>query len=220
VSVGRRSGTRRGSARRIALGTLVLAVSGCSLVGYPSGRGDGSDAPAIVPASPVTRPPSRESLPPAADERIADRGPTAAGLPAPDDPVWRIPEGVRAPDPGHVYEVFGVTYRVLMNAAGYDERGQASWYGDEFDGRPTATGETFDMYGLSAAHRTLPLHSFVEVTNLDNGARVVLRINDRGPFASTDRRIIDLSYGAARRLGTVEQGIANVRVRAIEPPGR
>lgn len=212
-------------ANRGRLGVLLLLVgtsSACSMVGYPSGQGDGSSPPDIVPASPVTRPSTAEPMLPDSDGPLSDGASTAgpAGLPAADDPVWRVPEGVRAPDPGHVYEVFGVTYQVRMNARGYDERGQASWYGDEFDGRPTATGETFDMYGLSGAHRTLPLHSFVEVTNLDNGARVVLRINDRGPFASTDRRIIDLSYGAARRLGTVEQGIANVRVRAIEPPGR
>jgi rare lipoprotein A len=117
-----------------------------------------------------------------------------------------------------VYEVFGETYTVLMGSDGYDERGEASWYGDAFDGRPTATGETFDMHGLSAAHRTLPLHTFVEVTNLANGASLIVRINDRGPFARTERRIIDLSYGAARRLGMVEQGIARVRVRAVAPP--
>jgi rare lipoprotein A len=134
------------------------------------------------------------------------------------DVSWEVPSGVRPPDPGHVYEVFGETYTVLPGAGGYDERGEASWYGDAFDGRPTATGETFDMYGLSAAHRTLPLHTFVEVTNLDNDARVIVRINDRGPFARTDRRIVDLSYGAARRLGMVEQGIARVRVRAVAPP--
>lgn len=204
--------------RLIVLLMLSGTSAGCSLAGYPAGRGDGADPPRVVPASPVTRPPSpatgRDR--PASDVG-SDLGP--GSMPSDDDPVWDIPDGVRSPDPGHVYEVFGVTYRVLPEASGYDEQGEASWYGDEFDGRPTATGETFDMYRLSAAHRTLPLHSFVEVTNLDNGARVVLRINDRGPFARTDRRIIDLSYGAARRLGVVEQGIARVRVRSIVPPG-
>jgi len=183
---------------------LLLTLGGCSLVGYPAGRGDGAAAPDVVPASPVTRPP-----PPDVPD---DDGEYEAAL-------WSIPDGVRRPDPGHIYEVFGETYRVMMDADGYDERGEASWYGDEFDGRPTATGETFDMYGLSAAHRTLPLHTVVEVTNLDNGRRVRVRVNDRGPFARTERRIIDLSYGAAERLGMVEQGVARVRVRSVSPPG-
>lgn len=197
--------------RRGVLALALLGLQGCSLVGYPSGRGDASGAPAVVPASPATRPlPSYDGSNGSASVDEIARDPNAD--------VWRIPAGVRRPDPGHVYEVFGETYNVLENAAGYDVRGEASWYGDQFDGRPTATGERFDMNGLSAAHRTLPLHTFVEVTNLENGARVILRINDRGPFARTERRIIDLSYGAARRLGMVEQGVAPVRVRAITPP--
>ena len=199
--------------RLVVTGMCSLVFSACSLVGYPSGSGDGSNAPAIVPAGSSTRP---------AATSPAEGGPsTSVALEDPaDDVSWEVPSGVRAPDPGYVYEVFGETYTVLQGSAGYDERGEASWYGDAFDGRPTATGETFDMHGLSAAHRTLPLHTFVEVTNLDNGERVILRINDRGPFASTDRRIIDVSYGAARQLGMVEQGIARVRVRAVAPPER
>lgn len=192
--------------RRLCTVCLLLSLSGCSLVGYPSGRGDASGAPSIVPASPATA-------------GVVDRSPRVVDVdPDPESATWRIPPDVRPPDPGHVYEVFGETYTVARAADGYDERGEASWYGDEFDGRPTATGETFDMFGLSAAHRTLPLHTFVEVTNLENGARVIVRINDRGPFARTDRRIIDLSYGAAQRLGMVERGVTRVRVRAVTPP--
>ena len=115
------------------------------------------------------------------------------------------------------YEQSGRTYRVLDWSYGYDERGQASWYGEEFQGRPTSSGERFDMYQLSAAHRTLPLPSFVRVTNLANGRSVVVRVNDRGPFADTGSRIIDVSYAAALELGMVRTGTANVRVQAIEP---
>lgn len=115
------------------------------------------------------------------------------------------------------YEQNGRTYRVLDSSYGYDERGVASWYGQQFHGRPTSSGEPFDMYQLSAAHRTLPLPSWVRVTNLANGQSVVLRVNDRGPFADPDRRIIDVSYAAALRLGMVGTGTAAVRVQAIEP---
>jgi rare lipoprotein A len=95
----------------------------------------------------------------------------------------------------------------------YEEVGLASWYGDRFHGRPTATGETFDMNALTAAHKTLPLPGLVEVTNLENGRTVVLRVNDRGPFV--DGRIIDLSRGAARELGLLERGVGRVRVRYL-----
>jgi rare lipoprotein A len=104
---------------------------------------------------------------------------------------------------------------VLHSAEGYVEQGMASWYGPQFHGRPTASGETFDQYALSAAHRTLPLHTWVEVTNLENGERLVVRVNDRGPFAHTDQRIIDLSFGAAQRLGVIARGTARVEVRAL-----
>ncbi|MDQ8028731.1 MAG: septal ring lytic transglycosylase RlpA family protein [Brevundimonas sp.] len=100
----------------------------------------------------------------------------------------------------------------------YDETGLASWYGDQFNGRPTATGERFDMYALTAAHKTLPLPGLVEVTNLANGRSVVLRINDRGPFV--DNRIIDLSRGAADQLGMLERGVGEVRVRYLGPAPR
>ena len=115
------------------------------------------------------------------------------------------------------YEQSGRTYRVLDTSYGYDERGLASWYGEQFHGRPTSSGEPYDMYRLTAAHRTLPLPSWVKVTNLANGESVVLRVNDRGPFAHPDQRIIDVSYAAAVRLGMVGTGTAPVRVEAVEP---
>ena len=115
------------------------------------------------------------------------------------------------------YRVNGVTYRVLDTSYGYEETGMASWYGEQFHGRPTSSMEPFDMNGVSAAHRSLPIPSWVRVTNLSNGRRLMVRVNDRGPFADTDRRIIDLSYGAAVLLGMVEVGVTEVRIEAVEP---
>lgn len=115
------------------------------------------------------------------------------------------------------YEQAGRTYRVLDSSYGYDQRGSASWYGEEFHGRATSSGETFDMYALTGAHRTLPIPTYVRVTNLENGRSVVVRVNDRGPFRDPDSRIIDLSYAAALRLDLVRDGTANVRVQALEP---
>ena len=111
------------------------------------------------------------------------------------------------------YEVLGQRYHILDSAAGYVERGVASWYGPKFHGNVTASGERFDMYALTAAHRTLPISTDVEVTNLRNGKSIVVRINDRGPFV--DRRIIDLSYAAGQALGLVGAGTGLVEVRAI-----
>lgn len=108
------------------------------------------------------------------------------------------------------YTIRGRTYRP-SEQPGYDETGQASWYGQYHHGRSTSTGERFDMNALTAAHKTLPLPSMVEVTNPTNGRRVLLRVNDRGPFV--DNRIIDLSRGAAEALGLVNQGVGEVRVR-------
>ncbi len=115
------------------------------------------------------------------------------------------------------YEQGGRTYRVLDSSYGYDERGLASWYGEEFNGRPTSSGEIFDMYALTGAHRTLPIPAYVRVTNLTNGLSVILRVNDRGPFRDPDNRIIDVSYAAAVRLDMVRDGTASVRVQALEP---
>ena len=115
------------------------------------------------------------------------------------------------------YDEFGITYQVLDTSEGYEESGIASWYGEPFHGRRTSSGETYDMYGMSAAHRTLPLPSYVEVTNLDNGRSVVLRVNDRGPFVDPELRIIDVSYTAALKLGLVGPGTAPVLVEALEP---
>lgn len=110
------------------------------------------------------------------------------------------------------YQIRGRWYQPAENPT-YDEVGVASWYGDAFNGKPTATGEIFDMHALTAAHKTLPLPALVEVTNLANGRSVVLRVNDRGPFV--DDRIIDLSRGAATELGLLNAGLGEVRVRYV-----
>ena len=112
------------------------------------------------------------------------------------------------------YEVFGQVYEIMEENVGYLEIGVASWYGKKFHGRLTAMGETYDMFGLTAAHKSLPLPTIVKVTNLDNGKSIVVRVNDRGPFH--DDRLIDLSWGAAEALGFENQGTAPVVVEAID----
>ena len=112
------------------------------------------------------------------------------------------------------YVVFGQRYHVLASARGYVEQGIASWYGTKFHGRRTSSGETYDMYAISAAHKTLPLPTYARVTNLKNGRTIIVRINDRGPFHNN--RIIDLSYAAAIKLDIVTQGTGLVEVRAID----
>ncbi len=113
------------------------------------------------------------------------------------------------------YEVFGKRYYVLPSSVDYVERGVASWYGPGFHKVRTSMGEPYDMYGMTAAHKTLPLPAYVRVTNLENGRSVVLRVNDRGPFVGN--RIIDLSYTAAAKLDMLRNGTAMVEVRAVQP---
>lgn len=111
------------------------------------------------------------------------------------------------------YTIRGINYRPLDSAKGYSAQGGASWYGQKFHGHLTANGETYDMYQMSAAHTTLPLPSFVRVTNLKNGKQVVVRVNDRGPFHSG--RVIDLSYAAALKLDMLKSGTTQVKVDVI-----
>ncbi|MBB3189365.1 septal ring lytic transglycosylase RlpA family protein [Halomonas cerina] len=113
------------------------------------------------------------------------------------------------------YEVWGETYHVLPDARGYARQGTASWYGKKFHGYATSNGEIYDMYRMSAAHRSLPLPTYARVTSLDNGRSVIVRVNDRGPFHSD--REIDLSYAAAARLDILDEGTGRVRVEAIDP---
>jgi rare lipoprotein A len=115
------------------------------------------------------------------------------------------------------YEVYGVTYVPIRKVSvGHVETGEASWYGRKFHGRNTSNGDVYDMYGMTAAHKTLPLPTYLQVRNLANGHEVVVRVNDRGPFLGG--RILDLSYMAAQKLGVVATGTAKVRIEVIDGP--
>ncbi|MEX0950941.1 MAG: septal ring lytic transglycosylase RlpA family protein [Gammaproteobacteria bacterium] len=135
--------------------------------------------------------------------------------------VSKVPDAVPRAEPRSrygnpdSYEVFGKRYYVKSSAANYKERGIASWYGQKFHGRRTSSGETYNMYEMTAAHKTLPLPTYVHVRNLQNGRSVVVKVNDRGPFH--DNRIIDMSYAAATRLDMLGKGTALVEVTAIDP---
>ena len=113
------------------------------------------------------------------------------------------------------YTVLGKSYRVMDSSAGYVATGSASWYGRKFHGHKTSNGEVYDMYEMSAAHKSLPLPTFLKVTNLANNRQVIVRVNDRGPFHGD--RLIDLSYAAASKLDMLKKGTARVRLEAIDP---
>ena len=115
------------------------------------------------------------------------------------------------------YKVDGRTYEVMTSSNGYRARGLASWYGTKFHSRRTSSGEDYDMYALTAAHKTLPLPTYVRVKNLSNGKQAIVKVNDRGPFHSG--RIIDLSYGAAAKLGLLPKGTAPVEIEALSMTG-
>ena len=112
------------------------------------------------------------------------------------------------------YTVLGKRYQTLADSKGFEQQGPASWYGNPFHGRKTANGETYNMNEMTAAHKELPLGTRVEVTNLSNGRKVVVRINDRGPFHGN--RVLDLSRAAAQELGTLNAGVAQVQIRALQ----
>ena len=185
----------------------LLVLGGCA--SRPASRSAGSRPS----ASPAPAPASKS------DHRYAQDQDSGPGGPAPD--ISKIPEPVPKPESPSTYgnkspyTVLGQSYSVLPSASGYVERGIASWYGNKFHGYTTSNFEKYDMYAYTAAHKTLPLPSYARVTNLDNGASVIVRINDRGPFA--ENRIIDLSYVAALKLGIWQKGTGVVEVRAIDP---
>uniref|UniRef100_UPI00351AE81E septal ring lytic transglycosylase RlpA family protein n=1 Tax=Endozoicomonas sp. Mp262 TaxID=2919499 RepID=UPI00351AE81E len=133
--------------------------------------------------------------------------------------VSLIPDAVPEPHSGRLkhspYKLRGVSYKPLKTAKGYSREGIASWYGTKFHGRQTANGEVYDMFKMTAAHKTLPLPSYVKVTNLENNRSVVLRVNDRGPFK--DDRLIDVSYVAAKKLGFANSGVSKVKIEGIDP---
>jgi rare lipoprotein A len=141
---------------------------------------------------------------------------------APDNPrdVSDVPNAVPQNEPlsrygnPESYKVYGKTYYTLPSSKDYKERGTASWYGTKFHGKRTSSGEPYDLYAMTAAHKTLPLPTYVEVTNLKNGRSVIVKVNDRGPFH--DDRLIDLSYTAAAKLDILPYGTGQVEVRAID----
>jgi rare lipoprotein A len=177
--------------RAALLAGVALILTACSL-----GPRRGAPAPVPAPAPTAPAPPS-----PANVEAIPDAVPRAEPRSAHGNPPF--------------YDVLGHRYFVLVAADGYSERGVASWYGPTFHGANTSSGEQYDMYGMTAAHKTLPLPTYARVTNLRNGKSVVVRINDRGPFVAN--RLIDLSYTAAAKLDMVRDGTTLVEVRALTP---
>jgi len=195
-------------AARFAYGTMaacLIALSGCGMFG---GKRD----------SP--RPPDARTAPAASTTKgggyYLDDGP-GANAPANLD---SIPDAVPRVEPLHrgalrPYTVMGRNYVPMTTVAPYRARGIASWYGRRYHGKQTSSGEIYDMYGMTAAHTTLPLPSYVRVTNVANGRSVVVRVNDRGPFI--DSRLIDLSYTAAHKLGVLAGGSALVDIETIIP---
>lgn len=189
--------------RALVILSLATLLVGCA----------GSGGPRSTPVEPA----DSASAPSQSGERYA-----LSGDAYPEDPpdVAQVPDAVPQREPrsrgGNTspYEVWGKRYEVMADASGYRREGRASWYGEKFHGYATSNGEIYDMYKMSAAHRSLPLPSFVRVTSLDNGRSTIVRVNDRGPFHS--EREIDLSYAAAARLGILEQGTGRVRVEAID----
>jgi rare lipoprotein A len=180
----------------LALLSLSLALQGCSLVGSRKHHRESTGSSTIPSGSNVPQPP-----------------PDILAIP---DAVPRAePRGTRGNPP--FYTVFGKRYYVMASSDGWVERGTASWYGPGFHAASTSLGEPYDMYAMTAAHKTLPIPAYAEVTNLRNGRKVVVRINDRGPFVGD--RIIDLSYTAAAKLDMLTAGTAPVEVRVITASG-
>jgi rare lipoprotein A len=183
--------------RALALPLCVLIAAGMAGCFSAPPRGQ---IPSATPVPPVPPPPPATERPPSPDT-----------VP---DMVPRIEPRSRSGNPPF-YDVLGKRYFVLSSGVGYVERGVASWYGPGFHKVRTSTGEPYDMYAMTAAHRTLPLPAYVRVTNLQNGRSIVVRVNDRGPFVGN--RIIDLSYTAALKLDMLRNGTAMVEVRTLEP---
>jgi len=210
--------------RALLISALALALGACSLTPPATTQ----DAPTGLPkkstgdASP-TQPPARDPAGAPGSDRYAHS--TDSPPPAEDrSSIERIPEPVPKSEPPSrygnpaTYSVWGQTYHVLPSSEGYEEEGLASWYGRKFHGYRTSSGEPYDMYRFTAAHRTLPLPTYVRVTKLSNNKQLVVRVNDRGPFHSD--RIIDLSWAAAVRLGIEQNGTGHVRVEALTPEER
>jgi rare lipoprotein A len=179
--------------RALALPLCVVIATGLAACFGAPPRAERPSVTPVPPPPATERPPSPDSVP---------------------DMVPRNEPRSRSGNPPF-YDVMGKRYFVLSSSVGYLERGVASWYGPGFHKVRTSTGEPYDMYGMTAAHKTLPLPAYVRVTNLQNGRSIVVRVNDRGPFVGN--RIIDLSYTAALKLDMLRNGTAMVEVRSLEP---
>lgn len=176
-----------------------------------------ANAPKVSPYAPAQEDPSKRGdyvagglYAPGVKDTVPDYVPNVDAIPEPE-----VRNEPRSRYGNRSYSVLGKRYQVRDTAEGYVEQGRASFYGNKFHGRRTSNQEVYDMYAFTAAHKSLPLPSYVRVTNLDNGRSVVVRVNDRGPFH--EGRIIDLSYAAAVKLDFVRQGTARVEVRALMP---
>lgn len=187
----------------------------------------GAAALALTLAGCGTTPPARQTQPvQTPTEQAPSKTSKAGGYYLDDGPeanpppdLDAVPDAVPRAEPLHrfanrTYTALGATYTPMTQRRVYREEGVASWYGRRFHGKKTASGEPYDMYAMTAAHPTLPIPSYARVTSLANGKSVVVRINDRGPFHS--KRVIDLSYTAAHKLGYVKQGSARVRVESLD----
>ena len=181
------------AARTLATALALFALSACSLTPHRAPP-EPERAPAPAPSPALPAPPAGVNAIPDAVPRVEPRSPHG-------NPPF--------------YDVLGRRYYVLASADGYLERGVASWYGPTFHGGNTSSGEPYDMYAMTAAHKTLPLPCYARVTNLRNGKSVVVRINDRGPFVAN--RLIDLSYTAASKLDMLREGTTLVEVRVLSP---
>jgi rare lipoprotein A len=186
----------------ILLGALVLVVVACT--SEPTKDPD-SGQPAAGTEGPSRYQQAQDGAPP----RPINPADVKDAVPRPD-PILSV--GNASP-----YTVNSVEYEILDDYKGYKVRGTASWYGSKFQGHKTSNGEIYDLYLASAAHKTLPIPSFARVTNLGNGKSIIVRVNDRGPFHAD--RVIDLSYGAAVKLGYMETGTAQVEVEVVEVIG-
>jgi len=185
------------------LGPVLLAIAACTSQPTPK------PGPAV--------PPTEEERLPSRYQQARDGAP-----PIPIDPA-DVHDAIPRPDliltSGNIspYTIDGVTYEVLDNHIGYKVTGVASWYGAKFHGHETSNGEIYNLYLASAAHKTLPIPCYARVTNLANGKSIIVRVNDRGPFHPD--RVIDLSYGAAVKLGYMELGTAQVQVETLQVVG-
>ncbi len=202
-----RQSRQPGRARALALWAVACGV-GVSLVLGGCASGPTSRTGGAAPGTPSSKPaPRGQDGPP-----VPGDGPTLAELARLPDPVPQV-EPIRVGGPNKPYVVLGQAYEPLAADVPWRERGAASWYGNKFHGRRTASGELYSMYGLTAAHKTLPIPSYVRVRNVRNGKEVIVRVNDRGPFHSS--RVMDLSYAAAVKLDIAATGTGEIELSRL-----